>query len=244
VEDMSDTKQYMVRITDGSERPQSYGGFRWNPVGEWTEAPDWNPRPVCGGGLHGQHPEAGGFRLRGGTVPELLEIDGPVVKIRDNKVKVRRAKRIAVGDLNVPEMPLKWKSLDLHDCPGLLGLSKGMMVCSLDLRNCTGLRDLPEGLTARSLDLAGCTGLHELPAGLATENLDLADCIGLYELPEGLTVDWLDLSGCIELYDLPEGLKVDCRITLYNCTGLSEIPAGIPAERVEGWDFERKRAFA
>jgi hypothetical protein len=30
----------------------SYAGFRW-PASGPVEAPDWNPAPVCGGGLHG-----------------------------------------------------------------------------------------------------------------------------------------------------------------------------------------------
>ena len=33
---------------------QSYGGFQWpSEVGAVVIAPDWNPEPVCGGGLHG-----------------------------------------------------------------------------------------------------------------------------------------------------------------------------------------------
>jgi len=33
---------------------QSYGGFQWpSEVGAAVIAPDWNPEPVCGGGLHG-----------------------------------------------------------------------------------------------------------------------------------------------------------------------------------------------
>jgi len=43
---------YMIRTvnTDGT----SHGGFQWPlEVGAEVIAPDWNPEPVCGGGLHG-----------------------------------------------------------------------------------------------------------------------------------------------------------------------------------------------
>lgn len=36
--------------TCGLER-LSHGGFKW-PESGWAEAPDWNSRPECGGGLH------------------------------------------------------------------------------------------------------------------------------------------------------------------------------------------------
>lgn len=33
---------------------ETYGGFMWPlTVGATVEAPDWNPEPECGGGLHG-----------------------------------------------------------------------------------------------------------------------------------------------------------------------------------------------
>lgn len=41
-----------LRTTDANGR--SYGGFQWPfEVGAIVTAPDWNPEPVCGGGLHG-----------------------------------------------------------------------------------------------------------------------------------------------------------------------------------------------
>lgn len=43
---------YLLRTcgSDGS----SHGGFRWPlRVGAAVEAPDWDPSPRCGGGLHG-----------------------------------------------------------------------------------------------------------------------------------------------------------------------------------------------
>lgn len=35
-----------------NEDMTSHNGFEWPKKG-WVEAPDWNPEPVCGGGLHG-----------------------------------------------------------------------------------------------------------------------------------------------------------------------------------------------
>ena len=30
-----------------------HGGFQWPDVGGQVKAPDWNPEPICGYGLHG-----------------------------------------------------------------------------------------------------------------------------------------------------------------------------------------------
>ena len=236
-------KQYMIRVTDGSERPESYGGFTWNRVGEWTEAPDWNPDPMCGGGLHGQHPEAGGYRHRGGTVPELLEIEGPVVKIGGDKVKVRRAKRIAVGNLNMPEMPRRWDALSLSDCTGLRELPMGLAANWLNLARCTGLRDLPEGLSAEEIDLSDCTALRELPTGLSAETLDLYGCTGLRELPADLECYYLDLNGCTGLRELPATLMAMKLLDLTGCTGIRELPEGLKVKKIYGWDHKRQRAI-
>ena len=41
-----------LRTTDADAK--SYGGFQWpRDVGAVVEAPDWNPKPECGNGLHG-----------------------------------------------------------------------------------------------------------------------------------------------------------------------------------------------
>lgn len=46
----------------------AYGGFKWPlEVGASVEAPDWDPRPVCGGGLHGW---AWGIGIGGGKDPD------------------------------------------------------------------------------------------------------------------------------------------------------------------------------
>ncbi|HAA04567.1 MAG TPA: hypothetical protein DCE18_14575, partial [Syntrophobacteraceae bacterium] len=85
---------WMVRASrDGV----AYGGFVWNPVGMWTEAPDWDERQLCGGGLHGQGPEAGGYIT--GHRLDLCVTDGPRIIIDGNKIKVPRAKIIQTDTL-------------------------------------------------------------------------------------------------------------------------------------------------
>jgi hypothetical protein len=75
----------------------SYAGFRWNGVGRWTEALDWNPKARCGNGLHGQSPKGAGFCQTGERMV-LCETKGKQVVVDGNKVKVRYAKIIAVND--------------------------------------------------------------------------------------------------------------------------------------------------
>ena len=120
VKEALETGNWMLRRSDGGK---AYGGFQWNPVGEWTEAPDWNPQPVCGGGLHGSAPEAFGYFERRPTI-EFCITEGKRVTIGDDKIKVPRAMILLVNQL--PE-----------------GLSVGG---SLDLEG-TQITQLPEGLS-------------------------------------------------------------------------------------------------
>ena len=179
--------EYLVRTDDAGI---SYGGFRWAPLGEWTEAPDWDPAPRCGGGLHGQHPSASGYR-GGGSRVVLAEIDGPLVTIGVDKIKVRRARIVAVDDLSAA--PAHWPgNLDLAGCTALRALPKGLKVGShLDLRGCSALQALPEGLTVgSSLSLLGCSALRALPKGLTVgSTLDLRGCSALRALPKDLKVE-------------------------------------------------------
>ncbi|MFT4175967.1 MAG: hypothetical protein QM627_04870, partial [Luteolibacter sp.] len=46
----SSDKVLVIRTCDVNLR--SYGNFQWPESGP-VKAPDWNPEPVCGGGLHG-----------------------------------------------------------------------------------------------------------------------------------------------------------------------------------------------
>jgi hypothetical protein len=122
---------WMIRTdVDG----KSYGGFKWNGVGKWTEAPDWNDEPVCIGGLFGQDASNYGYCKRGNRLL-FCETDGHHVPLDGEKIKVRKAKILLV---NMIPAGLKFKG-------------------SLYLKGCT----LPDGFTigdvGGSLDLSGCT---------------------------------------------------------------------------------------
>ncbi len=113
VEQAIKTGNWMIRV----ERKDGYSptcNFKWQPVGQWTEAPDWNPKPECGGGLHGQASEAGGCLPSGGEIVVFCETKGERVIINENKIKVREARRLLVGQL--PKGLSFNSSLDLRDC--------------------------------------------------------------------------------------------------------------------------------
>jgi len=82
---------------DGS----SYGGFKWNlEIGDITEAPDWNPEPVCGGGLHGLlngKGNGGHLDWSEDALWMVCEALGPIVDI-NRKIKTSKAKTLFVGD--------------------------------------------------------------------------------------------------------------------------------------------------
>ena len=131
---------WMVRADDGKR--VSYGSFRWNPPGEWTEAKDWNETPECGGGLHGQDARHGGM-IQGNTF-RFCETHGKHVAIGTDKVKVRRARIL------------------LNELPSGLTFSG-----DLSLRGCTSLASLPENLSVGGwLDLSGSSWAKKtLPKG-------------------------------------------------------------------------------
>ena len=91
-----DTHEWMLRSSSGGV---SYGGFRWPRIGRWMECPDWNTRPECGGGFHGNAPEAHGYGFDYCRL-ELVETRGQRIIIEGNKIKVRYARIVAVaGDI-------------------------------------------------------------------------------------------------------------------------------------------------
>ena len=138
------TGNWMVRIDDnGTSTAPEAQQFRWSPIGCWTVAPDWDPSPRCGGGLHGVNHRASGFTQPGTTI-SFCATDPCQVVIGTNKIKTPRAMRLLVDELPP-------------------GLSFG----GLNLSYCTGLTELPAGLSVGWLDLSYCTGLTELPAGLS-----------------------------------------------------------------------------
>ena len=87
---------WMVRNSNNGVSPSDDAmGFRWSPVGKWTEAEDWNPLPVCGGGLHGQGPGGFGGFSTSGTRFDFCETGSERVVVDENQIKVRRARIIA-----------------------------------------------------------------------------------------------------------------------------------------------------
>ena len=134
--------QWMVRTdNDGI----SYKNFQWSPVGEWTIAKDWNPSPVCGGGLHGQGP--GGFGCaQPGTRFTFCETEN-VVSINGDKIKCKRAKILYTDKKALIALfyvsAIFPGSLDLHGYQLPEGLKLPESVGgSLYLEGC----QLPEGL--------------------------------------------------------------------------------------------------
>ena len=81
----------------------SHDGFRWPLTeGAEVEATDWNPEPVCGGGLHGLlWGEGDGTLLDWSEGAQWLVIEAAladVVEIGSEKAKCRRATVRHVGD--------------------------------------------------------------------------------------------------------------------------------------------------
>ncbi len=76
---------------------ESYNGFQWNPIGQWTKASDWHTKAECTGGLFGQSPKAHGF-CKAGSRLVLCETRGEQIVVDNEKVKVRYAKIIAVNN--------------------------------------------------------------------------------------------------------------------------------------------------
>jgi hypothetical protein len=150
------TKKWLIRTSDNGF---GYNNFKWNEIGEWTEAPDWDPAPRCGGGLHGQTARHSGCLAteRRNRVEFCIYVGRDVGIDNMEKGKVRKAMILLVDDLSLAD-----------------GLSVGG---SLDLGGCTSLTALPDGLSVGgSLDLGGCTSLTALPDGLSVGGyLDLPD---------------------------------------------------------------------
>ncbi|TXH40600.1 MAG: hypothetical protein E6Q97_39350 [Desulfurellales bacterium] len=70
---------------------QAHGGFQW--IEGWNEAPDWNPEPVCGGGLHFLKWGEGASGLLDWTDSAthwIVEADESETVTMDDKAKARR----------------------------------------------------------------------------------------------------------------------------------------------------------
>ena len=85
-------------------RMQGHNGFQWPDVGGEVSAPDWNPQPICGYGLHGLIWGIGSEQYldRSETAKGVVfEADeDSAVWIDGNKVKVPKARVVFVGTLN------------------------------------------------------------------------------------------------------------------------------------------------
>jgi hypothetical protein len=81
------TKVLVVRTADPERR--SHGGFQWPETGPVT-CPDWDARPVCGGGLHGLlWGEGDGSYLSWAeeALWQIVEVDASTIVDIDGKVK-------------------------------------------------------------------------------------------------------------------------------------------------------------
>ena len=75
----------------------SYKGFKWNGVGEITEAPDWDPDPeiICGKGLHaignGLHGDYAGY---GNYIVQIIEVNEKDAARSEKKWRFKKAKTL------------------------------------------------------------------------------------------------------------------------------------------------------
>jgi hypothetical protein len=86
---MTEKKQYVLRTCNKDYR--SYNHFKWPEIGP-VEAPDWDPKPECGNGLHGAlWGEGDGilFSWESDAVWQVVRVDGPMVDL-DGKVKFQK----------------------------------------------------------------------------------------------------------------------------------------------------------
>ena len=95
---MSDSEYVLVlRTCDQDHR--SYGGFQWPELGP-VECPDWNPSPVCGGGLHGLLWGAGDWTLvdiSPDAVWKVARVLASEIVNLDGKVKFPRGEVVYSG---------------------------------------------------------------------------------------------------------------------------------------------------
>lgn len=97
---MSENKQYLLKTVN--KDGVAYGGFRWPlEVDQLVEAPDFDPAPYCGGGLHGALDGVGnGYYFKFGDdaiwIAAEIPADAVVVDL-DDKVKVNKCITRCIG---------------------------------------------------------------------------------------------------------------------------------------------------
>ena len=85
-----ETGKWMIRRSnDGKSCSSEANGFCWQPIGVWTEAPDWNEKPECGGGLHGNGPNSSGYWIRGKDIDFCIVENA--INIDSEKIKCQKA---------------------------------------------------------------------------------------------------------------------------------------------------------
>lgn len=138
-----ETGNWMVRTDDNGS---SYNNFKWNPIGEWTEAPDWKPNHNCGNGLHGQSKEASGFKTDGKRVV-FCETKGkryPIPKFHGDKIKVQYARILMINAL--PSNLIFDGNLDLSNTD-IISLPENLSVGGSPYLRGTKITSLPENLS-------------------------------------------------------------------------------------------------
>jgi hypothetical protein len=190
---MEITKEYVQSVVDSghfflrlSNNGRSYRGFQWNPIGEWTEAPDWNPVRECGNGLHGNKHTQKYCTWSNYQDVDFCEYDpSDVADLWDN-IKVKHARVLLRNEL--PEGLKEWKG--------------GMNLYG------TNIKFLPDNLTVGGdLSLMN-SNIRSLPNNLTVEGSLNIRGSKIKTLPDNLTVgEVLDIR-LTDINTLPGTLKV------------------------------------
>jgi hypothetical protein len=156
VKEAVENSRWLLRRSDAGK---SYEGFQWSEVGEWTEAPDWDPTPRCGGGLHGNGPESTGWWSSGCDL-DFCTYEGKFVDIDGEKGKVQKAMILLRNQL--PDGLHVGGYLNLRGT-AVTALPDGLHVGGSLYLEGTAVTALPDGLhVGGSLDLRG-TAVTALP---------------------------------------------------------------------------------
>jgi len=99
VDQLTDKAGRLLLLRMCGDQGESYGGFRWPmTVGAGVTVPDWNPKPRCGGGLHGLVWACGDWGLLNGSRWMVFSADpADVVDIDGSKSKARCARVEHIG---------------------------------------------------------------------------------------------------------------------------------------------------
>jgi hypothetical protein len=99
VEPLTTPEGRVLLLRKCGDAGEAYGAFRWPlTVGAEVVAPDWNPAPVCGWGLHGLPWACGDWGLLRGARWMVFSADPvDVVDIDGAKSKVRAARVEHIG---------------------------------------------------------------------------------------------------------------------------------------------------